>query len=219
MSGTSRADFVRETVERARLLVPAGEVLRAEHGVNLAERSPSPGYFRRPRVLRSERRALGGWLLLPVTGLLRVVTATLSPVERLVEAFTERERRKPGKPFRGGWNSMAGHLARGLVPRTKNPANPASAVMQVTDHRLQIVYVSRVRSLTGAPGPVEAGWATDIRNVAWIRDRSDVMGGDHEIGFVDGSWCTVRFWGNGWSRMSDVFPLRLTHLDPIPNLR
>lgn len=219
MSGTSRADFVRETVERARLLVPAGEVLRAEHGVNLAERVPSPGYFRRPRVLRSERRALGGWLLLPVTGLLRVVTATLSPVERLVEAFTEREKRKPGKPFRGGWNSMAGHLARGLVPRTKNPANPASAVMQVTDHRLQVVYVSRVRSVTGEPGPVEAGWATDIRNVAWIRDRSDVTGGDHEIGFVDGSWCTVRFWGNGWSRMSDAFPLRLSHLDPIPNLR
>ncbi|MFE7272668.1 hypothetical protein [Streptomyces sp. NPDC057623] len=206
-------------VERARPLVPAGEVLRAEHGVNLAERAPSPGYFRRPRVLRSERRALGGWLLLPVTGVLRVVTATLSPVERLVEAFTERERRKPGKPFRGGWNSMAGHLARGLVPRTKNPANPASAVMQVTDHRLQVVYVSRVRSLTGEPGPVEAGWATDIRNVAWIRDRSDVMGGDHEIGFIDGSWCTVRFWGDGWSRMSDAFPLRLSHLDPVPNLR
>ncbi|MDF3140195.1 MULTISPECIES: hypothetical protein [unclassified Streptomyces] len=212
-------DFVREKVERARSLVPAGEVLRSEHGVDLAERAPSPGRFRRPRVLRSERIALGGWLLLPMTGLLRVVTATLNPFERLVEAFTERDKRKPGKPFHGGWNSMAGHLARGLAPRTKNPANPPSVVMQVTDHRLHIVYVSRVRSLTGEPGPVEAGWATDIRNVAWIRDRSDVMGGDHEIGFVDGSWCTVRFWGDGWRRMSDAFPLRLSHLDPIPNLR
>ncbi|KMS70647.1 hypothetical protein ACM01_30690 [Streptomyces viridochromogenes] len=143
----------------------------------------------------------------------------MNPVERLVEAFTEREKRKPGKPFRGGWNSMAGHLARGLVPRTKNPANLPSVVMQVTDHRLQIVYVSRVRSFTGNPGLVEAGWATDIRNVAWIRDRSDVVGGDHEIGFVDGSWCTVKFWGDGWSRMADAFPLRLSHLDPVPNLR
>lgn len=219
MSITSRVGFVREKVERARSLVPAGEVLRAEHGVDLAERAPSPGRFRRPRVLRSERIAFGGWLLLPVTGLLRVVTATLNPFERLVEAFTEREKRKPGKPFHGGWNSMAGHLARGLAPRTKNPANPPSVVMQVTDHRLHIVYVSRVCSLTGEPGPVEAGWATDIRNVAWIRDRSDVMGGDHEIGFVDGSWCTVRFWGDGWSRMSDAFPLRLSHLDPIPHSR
>ncbi|KUL40269.1 hypothetical protein ADL12_13505 [Streptomyces regalis] len=92
-------------------------------------------------------------------------------------------------------------------------------VMQVTDRRLQIVYVSRVRSFTGKPGLVEAGWATAIRNVTWIRDRGDVVGGDHEIGFVDGSWCTVHFWGEGWSRMSDAFPLRLSHLDPIPNLR
>lgn len=194
-------------------------MLRADHGVILAVRAPSPGYFRRPRVLRSERRALGGWLLIPAAGLLRLLTATWNPVERLVEASTEREKKKPGKPFHGGWNSMAGHLARGLVPRTKNPANRASAVMQVTDRRLQSVYVSRVRSFTGNPDPVEAGWATDIRNVTWIRDRSDVMGGDHEIGFVDGSWCTVKFWGEGWSRRSDVFPFRLSHLDPIPNVR
>ncbi|ELS56929.1 hypothetical protein STVIR_2097 [Streptomyces viridochromogenes Tue57] len=43
-----------------------------------------------------------------------------------------------------------------------------------------------------------------------------MVGGDHEIGFVDGSWCTVCFWGKGWSRMSDAFPLRLSHLDPVP---
>ncbi|MET9832328.1 hypothetical protein ABZ078_24190 [Streptomyces sp. NPDC006385] len=219
MSRLDMAAFVRETVERARALAPEGEALRADHGVSLAVRAPSPGYYRRPRVLRSERRALGGWLLLPVSWLLRLLTATWNPVERLVEAFTERERKRPGKPFHGGWNSMAGHLARGLVPRTKNPANPASVVMQVTDRRLQIVYVSRVRSFTGKRGLVEAGWATDIRNVTWIRDRGDVVGGDHEIGFVDGSWCTVHFWGDGWSRMSDALPLRLSHLDAIPNPR
>ncbi|MFG1671064.1 hypothetical protein [Streptomyces sp. Y7] len=211
-----QADFVRDTVERARAAVPAGEVLRADHGLGLAVRAPSPGYFRRPRVLLSERRALGGWLLMPFAWLLRLLTATLNPIERLVEAFTEREK-KQGKPFRGGWNSMAGHLARGLVPRTKNLANPALVVMQVTDRRLQIVYVSRVRTFTGQPGPVEAGWATDIRNVAWIRDRRDVVGGDHEIGFVDGSWCSVHFSGKGWSGVSDVFPVRLSHLDPVPH--
>ncbi|MFE9024425.1 hypothetical protein ACFYNL_38575 [Streptomyces sp. NPDC007808] len=220
MSGKGRADFVRQTVERARALVPAGDVLRADHGVTLAERAPSPGHFRRPRVLRSERRTLGGWLWIPFGWLVRIFTVTSwNPIEWLVEAFTEREEKKPGKPFHGGWNSMAGHLARGLVPRTKNPSNSPTVMMQVTDRRLQLVYVSRVRSLTGAPGPVEAGWATDIRNVTWIRDRSDVVGGDHEIGFVDGSWCTVRFWGDGWSRVSEVFPLRLSHLDPVPNLR
>ncbi|MBT2421265.1 hypothetical protein J7F01_33865 [Streptomyces sp. ISL-22] len=220
MSRTNQADFARETVERARALVPAGEVLRADHGVNLAVRAPSPGYYRRPRVLRSERRTLGGWLLIPVSWLLRVFMATSwNPIEWLVEAFTERDKKRPGKPFHGGWNSMAGHLARGLVPRTKNPANPATVVMQVTDRRLQIVYVSRVRSFTGNPGPVEAGWATDIRNVTWIRDRSDMMGGDHEVGFVDGSWCTVHFWGEEWSRMSEAFPLRLSHLDQVPYTR
>ncbi|MFJ8637296.1 hypothetical protein [Streptomyces sp. NPDC093568] len=214
----TKADFVRETVERARAFVPAGEVLRADHGLSLAVRAPSPGYFRRPRVLRSERRALGGWLLIPFSWLLRLLTATLNPFERLVEAFTEREKKRPGKPFHGGWNSMAGHLACGLQPRTKNPANPPLVVMQVTDRRLQIVYVSRVPSFTGRPGPVEAGWAMDIRSVAWIRDRSDVVGGDHEIGFVDGSWCSVSLWGQGWSRMPDAFPHRLSHLDPIPTL-
>lgn len=197
--------------------MPTGEVLRADHGVVLAERAPSPSRFRRPRVLRSERRTLGGLFLKPVYWLVRIFTATSwNPVEWLVEALMEREKKRPGKPFHGGWNSMAGHLARGLVPRTKNPASQVALVMQVTDRRLQIVYVSRVRSLTGQPGLVEAGWATDIRNVTWIRDRSDVAGGDHEIGFVDGSWCTVRFWGEGWSRMSDAFPLRLSHLDPVP---
>ncbi|MGW7200811.1 hypothetical protein [Streptomyces chryseus] len=196
--------------------MPAGEVLRADHGVILAVRAPSPGHFRRPRVLRSERRTLGGWLLIPVSWLLITMTASWNPVEWLVEAFTEREKKRPGKPFHGGWNSMAGHLARGLVPRTKNPANPAPVVMQVTDRRLQIVYVSRVRSFTGKPGLVEAGWSTDLRNVTWIRDRSDVVGGDHEIGFVDGSWCSVHFGGHGWSRMASAFPVRLSHLDQVP---
>ncbi|MBT2421268.1 hypothetical protein J7F01_33850 [Streptomyces sp. ISL-22] len=147
---------------------------------------------------------------------LRLYGMTWNPVEALVEAFMEREEKKPGKPFHGGWNSMAGHLARAITPRTKNST---AVMMQVTDHRLQLVYVSCARSFTGSRGPVEVGWAMDLRNVTYIRDRSDVEGGDHEIGFVDGSWCSVHFGGRGWSRMSDAFPLRLSHLDPVPNRR
>jgi hypothetical protein len=46
--------------------------------------------------------------------------------------------------------------------------------------------------------------------------RSDVVGGDHEIGFVDGSWCSVHFGGQGWSRMASAFPVRLSHLESVP---
>ncbi|WP_031498007.1 hypothetical protein [Streptomyces bicolor] len=80
MSGTDRG---RETVERARALVPAGELLRADHGVALALRAPRPGYFRRPRALRSERRTLRSWLMLPVYGAARLYGATWNPVELL----------------------------------------------------------------------------------------------------------------------------------------
>jgi hypothetical protein len=90
-------------------------------------------------------------------------------------------------------------------------------MLQVTDRRLQLVYVSRARFITGGLGPAEVGWATDLRNVSWIRDRSDVAGGNHEIGFIDGSWCSVHFGGHGWRRMAEAFPVRLSHLQPVPN--
>ncbi|GGX37871.1 hypothetical protein [Streptomyces chryseus] len=209
----STANRNPEAAERARALVPAGEVLRGEHGISLAGRAPRPGHFRRPRALRSERRTLGSWLLLPVNAAARLIAITWNPFEAFFEAVFWREAKKPGKPFHGGWNSMAGHLARAVLPRTKNST---AVLMQVTDRRLQLAYVSRARSFTGGPGPAEVGWSTDLRNVTWIRDRSDVAGGNHEIGFVDGSWCSVHFGGHGWSRMASAFPLRLSHLEPVP---
>ncbi|MDO0911315.1 hypothetical protein QQM39_10765 [Streptomyces sp. DT2A-34] len=153
--------------------------------------------------------------MLPVYGAARLYAITWNPFEAFFEAVFWREEKKPGKPFHGGWNSMAGLLARAVLPRTKNSR---AVMMQVTDRRLQLVYVSCARSFTGTRGrgPVEVGWATDIRNVTYIRDRSDVAGGDHEIGFVDGSWCSVHFGGQGWSRMASAFPARLSHLDPVP---
>lgn len=152
--------------------------------------------------------------MIPVLCAARLFEITWNPVEALVEAFTEREQKKPGKPFHGGWSSLAGRLALAVVPRTKNSR---AVMLQVTDRRLQVVYVSRARSFTGRSGPAEVGWSTEIHNVSWIRDRSDVAGGVHEIGFVDGSWCSVQFGGKGWSRMSDAFPVRLSHLDPLPH--
>lgn len=211
----STSDPDREPAERARALVPAGEVLRGEHRVGLAGRAPKPGHFRRPRGLRSESRTLWGWCMLPVHGAANVASITWDPFEAFFEAVLWREAKKPGKPFHGGWTSMAGHLARALQPRTKNGVY---VVMQVTSHRLQLAYVSRAGTYTGVRGPAETGWATDIDNVAWIRDRSDVVGGNHEIAFVDGSWCSVQFMGHGWPRMASAFPLRLSHLDAVPQM-
>ncbi|MGX1135150.1 hypothetical protein RKD49_007340 [Streptomyces glaucescens] len=213
MSGTDRN---RNPVARARAVLPAGETPRGEHRVTLAARAPVPGRFRRPRALRSERRTLHSWLMLPVEAVARLMTITWNPVDAFFEAVFWRDAKRPGKPFHGGWNSMAGRLARAVVPRTRNGAH---VVMQVTGHHLRLAYVSSARTLTGAPGAVELGWYTDLRDVTWIRDRSDVVGGNHEIGFVDGSWCSVHFVGDGWSRMPDAFPLRLSHLDAIPTAR
>lgn len=151
--------------------------------------------------------------MLPVNAAARLYAITWNPFEAFFEAVFWREAKKPGKPFHGGWNSMAGHLACAIEPRTKNRL---AVLLQVTDHRLQLAYVSRARYITGGLGPAEVGWSTDLRNVTWIRDRSDVAGGDHEIGFVDGSWCSVHFGGHGWSRMASAFPVRLSHLDQVP---
>ncbi|KUN96078.1 hypothetical protein [Streptomyces caeruleatus] len=213
----SRTGRDQETpADRARAMVPPGDVLVGQHAVSLAGRAPRPGYFRRPLVLRSERRTLGSWLMIPVNGIAGLCSMNCNPFEAFFEAVMWREPKKPsrpGEPFHGGWESMAGHLARAVVPRTRNST---AVMLQLTDRRLQLVYVSRARSFTGVRGPVEVGWATELRNVTYIRDRSDVAGGDHEIGFADGSWCSVHFWGQGWSRMASVFPVRLSHLDPIP---
>lgn len=213
-AGVGGMDRDREAAERARALVPAGEVLRGEHAVRPAGRAPRPGYFRRPRALRSERRTLGNWVMLPVHGAARLWSVTWNPFEAFFEAVFWRGGKKPGKPFHGGWNSMAGRLARALSPRTRNGT---AVLLQVTDRRLQLVYVSRARSSAGRPLAAEVGWTTGLHDVTWIRDRGDVTGGDHEIGFTDGSWCSVHFPGHGWSRTASAFPVRLNHRDPVPD--
>ncbi|MFC7303132.1 hypothetical protein ACFQVC_02715 [Streptomyces monticola] len=211
----STTDRDRESVERARAVLPPGASVRGEHRVGLAGRVPKPGHFRRPRVLRSEGRTLWSWCMLPVRAAATVVSVTWNPFEAFFEAvFWRDEKKKPGKPFHGGWNSMAGELARALSPRSRNGAH---VVMQVGDRHLQLAYVSCAGSLTGRHGPVEAGWATDLQHVTWIRDRRDVVGGRHEVAFTDGSWCSVQFMGQGWRRMAEAFPVRLSYRDQIPS--
>ncbi|MDQ8702685.1 hypothetical protein RCO28_09310 [Streptomyces sp. LHD-70] len=197
----------RAAVERARDQVPAGEAVRGAHVAAVATRAPKPGRFRRPRVLRGEWRTLFSWCLTPLNVYLVLSTLTLVPDP------SGGRKRPGGKPFSGGWDSLAGQLARALHPRSRNGVD---TVMQVTDRRLQLVYVSHAGSFRGTPRRVEAGWSMDVRHVNWIRDRSDDVGGCHEIGFSDGSWCSVQFQGQGWHKMSDAFPYRLSHLDPHP---
>ncbi|MFM9373435.1 hypothetical protein [Streptomyces sp. Da 82-17] len=197
----------RDAVDRARALVPAGEVLRGAHVAGVAGRAPKPGRFRRPRVLRGERRTLFSWCLWPANVYLVLSTLTFVPDP------PGGRRTAGGRPFGGGWDSLAGQLARGLCPRTRNGVD---TVVQITGRRLQLVYVSHAGSFRGAPRRVEAGLSLDVRHVSWIRDRSDDVGGCHEIGFSDGSWCSVQFQGQGWRTMPDAFPYRLSHLDPHP---
>ncbi|MGC9542587.1 hypothetical protein [Streptomyces sp. UG1] len=122
--------------------------------------------------------------MLPVLATVRLCAITWNRFEAFFEAVFWREKKQPGKPFHGGWDSMAGQLARAIAPRTKTST---SVVLQITDRRLQLAHLSRAHSFTCALGPAEAGWATELRNVPYIRDRSEVVGGDHEIGFADGS--------------------------------
>ncbi|MGP4002264.1 hypothetical protein [Streptomyces sp. 8N706] len=98
--------------------------------------------------------------------------------------------RKKGKPLKGGWNSLAGQFAAALYPRSKTTG--VVQVVQLTDQRLRITYVQRGRR-RGDVGTSEPGWNADVQQVAWLRDRSDVSPGNHEIGFVDGSWVRVYF--------------------------
>ncbi|NBE56599.1 hypothetical protein [Streptomyces boluensis] len=212
----STGDRFSGAVEWARAVVPAGETLRGEHTAVVATRAPKPGQSRRPRALHGERRTLYNWCLLPVYTAVLLTGITWNPFVALFEAVTESswsDKQRQGRPFGGGWNSSAGQLARALHPRSRNGAD---AVIQVTDHRLQVAHVSHAGSLRGTPRRAEAGWSLDVRQVSWIRDRSDIVGGCHEIGFADGSWCSVQFQGHGWRRMPDAFPYRLSHLDPHP---
>ncbi|MET8677855.1 hypothetical protein ABZW18_09735 [Streptomyces sp. NPDC004647] len=97
--------------------------------------------------------------------------------------------RKKGKPFSGGWNSLAGQFAAALHPRSRTTG--VAQLVQVTNRRLRVTYLQRGRR-SNELGAVESGWTTDIHQVAWLRNRRDVGDDNYELGFIDGSWARVR---------------------------
>ncbi|MGP3981256.1 hypothetical protein [Streptomyces sp. KR80] len=121
--------------------------------------------------------------------------------------------RKRGKPLKGGWNSLAGQLAIALHPRAKTTG--VLQVLQLTERRLHVVYVQHGRQ-KGDIGVVEPGWSTDVRQVAWLRDRTAVYHDTYEIGFEDGSWVRVWLRGPELDAFLACFPYRLRHTDPVP---
>ncbi|MFG2552364.1 hypothetical protein [Streptomyces sp. NPDC048581] len=65
-------------------------------------------------------------------------------------------------------------------------------VLLLTDRHLRVTYVQRGRR-SAKLGQAEPGWAVDIRQVTWLRNRDDVSNKNYEIGFTDGSWACVYF--------------------------
>jgi hypothetical protein len=201
----------QEAVLRAAQVLPPGDRLVGGHQVMAAEQMPVPRRGRRPRVLRGRRMA-GDRLAGALFTLTRIVTFQWNLLDAAIEAVEERDRHK-GRPFYGGWDSRAGQLTRALFPRT---GTGVTQVLLLTDRRIQLAYLQKSR-LGGRQGPhTEAGWTAALHEIAWLRDRGDIKGGTHEIGFTDGSWATVLFRGSGWRKFADSFPRKLRHTDPIP---
>ncbi len=201
----------RQALERAAALLPPGERLAGAHHTGLFDRMPRPRRKRCPVVFQGKR--MPGDRLARFLGFaLLVASIEWKPVDAAVEAVTERERFK-GQPFFGGWDSLAGQLAGALRPRAKTGVE---TVLLLTDRRMHVAYVQHSLLTRRLGSQAAPGWSVDLGQLAWVRDRSDLRGGTHEIGFVDGSWATVRFAGSGWSSFAGLFPRRLSHLDPIP---
>lgn len=192
-------------------VLPPGERLVGSHHIGPFPGMPRPRKRRRPVVLRG-RRMPGDRLARLLGVFAAVLSVEWNPVEAAVEAVTERERHK-GQPFFGGWDSLAGQLALAVLPRAKTGVEP---VLALTDRELHLVYVHHGLLTRRLGEHAEPGWSVGLGQLAWIRDRSDLKGGTFELGFVDGSWATVRFAGSGWSGFAGLFPRRLSHRDPIP---
>ncbi|MET8679873.1 RDD family protein [Streptomyces sp. NPDC004647] len=202
----------QEAQERAAHMVPPGEHLVGLHRVTAAVSMPEPPRKRRAVVFKGRRMA-GDRLVGVVYVLMRIITLRWNPVDAAYGKGEQRDR-WVGQPFFGGWDSAAGQLVCGLFPLT---GTGAVRFLVLTDRRLQVAYVQKARLGRRLGRHAEPGWALDLRQVVWIRDRSDVRGGTHEIGFLDGSWATVFLQGDGWSRFANLFPHTLRHTDPIPS--
>ncbi|WP_407286718.1 hypothetical protein [Streptomyces sp. BP-8] len=209
---TDRHALARAAKERAAAVLPPGERVVAGHPVEAGERLPEP-----PRRFRREafsaQRTTGDRL---VDGMGRAEGALhrLNPVNAVVDGRDDRHHRE-GPQLSGGWESLGGQLAAVLRPRA---SFRYLSVLLVTDHRLHVVRVrlaaDRREPRAGADA-VEYAWRVERRQVSWLRNRTDVRHGTHEVGFVDGSWMTFAFTVGGYGPVVETFPRRLRHTDPI----
>ncbi|GAA4075223.1 hypothetical protein [Streptomyces shaanxiensis] len=178
---------LKEAEERAARVLPAGERIVAGQPVWPGQRVPKPRRGRRPRVLHGLRMPGDRWEGVKTRLLFLLVVTDL--LGALFEALFDWERKK-GKPLKGGWNSLAGQFAAALHPVSKTTG--VVQVLLLTDRQLRVTYVQRGRRRDEL-GHAEPGWAVDIQQVAWLRNRHDVSNKNYEIGFADGSWARVYF--------------------------
>ncbi|SDP65518.1 hypothetical protein SAMN04487981_13142 [Streptomyces sp. cf386] len=200
---------LKEAEERAAQVLPAGERLVAGQPAWPGQRVPKPRRGRRPRVLRGLRMPGDRWEGVKARLLFLLVVTDL--LGALFEALFDWERKK-GKPLKGGWNCLAGQFAVALHPISRTTG--VVQVLQLTDRKLRVTYVQRGRRRDEL-GHAEPGWAVDIRQVAWLRDRRDVANKNYEIGFVDGSWARVYFSPVNRDFL-DRLPAHLRHDAPAP---
>lgn len=195
---------------RAHGAVPDGERLLGGEIVWPGHRLRKPRRSRRPQVLRGLRMP-GDRLM----GVSRAVTRLVRlPFFGGFDWLFEWQRRR-GKPLQGGWDSDGGQLAAALWPVSRT--TDAVPVLQLTDRRLQIVYVQRARRGTAKQlGTVEPGWSTQAHKVAWIRHRADIDADTYEIGFTDGSWVRVRLPSQRAVRFFEAFPESCRRSAPSP---
>ncbi|MGY5128337.1 hypothetical protein [Streptomyces nigrescens] len=212
LSGPDRQALARAVKERAAAVLPSGERVVAGHPVEAGERLPEPPRRFRQQAFSAQRTT--GDRLVDGMGRAEEGLDRLNPVNVVVDRWDDRHH--PDTPqLSGGWESLAGQLAAVLRPRC---SFRYVAVLLVTDHHLHVVRVrlagNRREPMAGAEA-VECAWRVERRQVAWVRNRTDVRHGTHEVGFVDGSWVTFAFTVGGYGPVVETFPRRLRYTDPI----
>ncbi|MFI6008344.1 hypothetical protein ACIBAG_05885 [Streptomyces sp. NPDC051243] len=201
---------LKDVEERAARVLPAGERLVAGQQVRRGKRVPKPRRGRRPRVLRGLRMPGDRWE--GAKAWFWFFLAVMDLPGALFDALFDWGRKK-GKPLKGGWNSLAGQFAAALHPLSKTTG--VVRVVVLTDRQLRVVYVQQGRR-SGELGRAESGWAVDVRQVAWLRNRDDVSNKNYELGFADGSWARVHFPQVNMDFLDGLPAPRLRHDAPVP---
>lgn len=124
-------------------------------------------------------------------------------MDAIAERLTRGDETRESRSLRGGWDSEAGRLGLALRPRARTGVS-MNLVLTDTHYRLVYVHTSLIGKRFG--DAAECGWAADLSRITWIRDRGDLKGGTHELGFADGSQLTIVLAKDGWSRFVKALP-------------